>query len=763
MALGEKYRVHVDHQFGGDSRYVRIFAEGYSGGVTELTGTGTPAILDYPGSDNAIFDPVFGSELSVNIWNLTADQFIEFASAKSLDYFAILYNDSIPVIEWQGWLLPSEQEEPWNQAPYETELIFNCGLGLLKDYDYLDTDGTYFTDRATLKDINIVDILSKLYPATVTGITFPGLLNAVSILETTLTLNVTNNCLANIYLNRNKYINDDGTVWNCLDVLRDVLTIYGARINMGINGWWWLVRLRDYSLFYDSYNIPYQFYNAAGSLISSGTLAPADYSATITGPQARSTMVGWVDGSQRVRYERAFKEIRLKQFHGYTNIVKAGDFFTEDWVDFWTINDTATRVQGADGQTYQVSIGTAASYIQQNFFIEGRGTAPEQRVTFSFEAMCDHDNAYTTLVFALEMFRDTGVVAQYLVGVVGGTGATVPGWQVGSGFVFFTNDIDIPASGEWQNYELQIPYFPSDVDCWFRLKHMGTAGAGVINGVFYRNVKMFGNYEGDPPDKLRELNLTISDQNTDIMPPKEFNVGDITLEGNEGSFFNAALTLDAQGAVPTIVWYSTRRDGANRLRVGPIQPILDYVKDGYAIQNGTIRKRLSGKLVLDNYRWITLVISEDSVLYAFTKLTIDLKRGECDVSMLELPAVEAVGDSFVLGWTNDGANGFDTFASTADLITSIIHTTGTPAYADSDDAISYLGYQQFLIKLEGTVVTGDLQVVFVGSTYAMFSDYEVVANAPLTPGSSTPRLQAAIASITAVSNITISITRIYGH
>jgi len=131
--------------------------------------------------------------------------------------------------------------------------------------------------------------------------------------------------------------------------------------------------------------------------------------------------------------------------------------------------------------------------------------------------------------------------------------------------------------------------------------------------------------------------------------------------------------------------------------------------------------------------------------------------------MLELPAVEAVGDSFVLGWTNDGANGFDTFASTADLITSIIHTTGTPAYADSDDAISYLGYQQFLIKLEGTVVTGDLQVVFVGSTYAMFSDYEVVANAPLTPGSSTPRLQAAIASITAVSNITISITRIYGH
>ncbi len=249
MALGEKYRVHVDHQFGGDSRYVQIFKEGYSGGVSELTGTDIPAILDYPGSDNAIFDPVFGSELSVNILNLTADQFIEFRTAKSQDYFAILYNDDESKIEWQGWLIPSEQEEPWNQAPYETELIFNCGLGLLKDFDYLDTDGTYFTDRETLKDIIIVDILSKLYPASVTGITKPPLYNACSLLETTMSLVVNTSVLGTTIVNRNKYINDDGTVWNCLDVLRDIMTILGCRILMGWKGGWWVIRLRDYGLF----------------------------------------------------------------------------------------------------------------------------------------------------------------------------------------------------------------------------------------------------------------------------------------------------------------------------------------------------------------------------------------------------------------------------------------------------------------------------------------------------------------------------------
>jgi hypothetical protein len=547
MALAEKYRVHVDHQFGGDSRYVRIFAEGYSGGVTELTSTGVPVILDYPGSDNGVFDPIFGSELSVNIWNLTADQFIEFATAKNRDYAAVLYNDTVASIEWQGWLLPSEQEEPWNQAPYETELIFNCGLGMLVDYDYLDTDGTYYQGRDNIKDIIILDILSKIYPSTVSGISRPALINIISLLETTLALNVTNNCLADIYLNRDKYINEDGTVWNCLDVLKDILTIYGAQILMGVFGSWWLRRVRDYSIFYDSYDIPFQNYTAAGSVIGSGSITPAAYAKAMTGPQARSSMVGWVDGSQRVRYERAFKEIRLKQFHGYTNIVEAGDFFTEDWVDFWTVNGTVNREQGADGETYQASIVGAGSYIQQNFFIEDRGTSPEQRVTFSFEAMCDHDNAYTALAFTLEMFRDTGALAQYLVGAIGGTAPSFPVWQAGAGFVHFTNDIDIPASGEWQSYEIQVPYFPSDVDCWFRMRHMGTAGAGVINGVFYRNIKMFGNYEGEPPDKMRELDVTISDQSIDIMPPKEFNVGDITLDGNEGSFFNAALTTDSAG------------------------------------------------------------------------------------------------------------------------------------------------------------------------------------------------------------------------
>ena len=42
MALGEKYRIHVDHQFGGDSRYFQVFLEGYGGSVVELTGGAIP-------------------------------------------------------------------------------------------------------------------------------------------------------------------------------------------------------------------------------------------------------------------------------------------------------------------------------------------------------------------------------------------------------------------------------------------------------------------------------------------------------------------------------------------------------------------------------------------------------------------------------------------------------------------------------------------------------------------------------------------------
>jgi len=566
-------------------------------------------------------------------------------------------------------------------------------------------------------------------------------------------------------------VGEDGTVWNCLDVLRDILEIIGSRILMSENGWN-VIRIRDYAKFYDSYLIPKQTYDADGSLDSFDDMDGADYGVAFTGPQDRSTMVGWIDGTQRVRYERAYKSIDILQDYGYRSLLMLGNFNSENWEDFWGTGGAPVREQSGDNKDeYHINIGSsmATAYIQQiieNYDWTVGDTVP--RYILSFEAMVDYadTSSYTELFFNVRVFHDS-TTNYYLDGQIGGSAADDPAWQSASILnTLFTTDNDLPESKVWYKFELTLPAVPNglDGDTMYRFLEGTATGSGTLNSWNVRKCKLMFSYDLTPAAKDRDLALEISPENMEIMTEKTLGLGDVTVDNNEGILYFNSLSTDDTGETPTIEWRATRISGASRPGHGPIQPIADFVRDGHVIQHGEIRKRLSGRIVLDNRRWIMLSLTEDSVQYLFTRLTIDLKRGEADVSLLELPETGPMGDNLIEGWTNAGSGvGFDTFTSSGEDITSITHTTGLPAYADADDAISYKGYDQFFFKLEGAVETNELQVVFAGSTYMMNTDYEVVANAPLTPGSSTPRLQAAVNPITAVSDIVISIRRIYGH
>jgi hypothetical protein len=766
MALAHKYTVNIDHQFGGSSRYWKIYHEGYSGAVTELTGTGMPGVLDYPGSDSEAFDPIFGSEGEVRIWNLSADQFIEFATAKSRDYLVQLVNDSDSVIEWQGWLLPREVEEPWNQAPYETTLIFNCGLGLLSGYDFLDTDGSYFTGRATMIRV-ISDILSQLYPTTVASGLRPDIVNSNSLFRNGASLALTTGVLDQALLNRNKYLNEDGTVWNSLDVLRDIMMILTSRIQMSQNGWN-IIRIRDLAMFYDSYDIPTQTYDADGTYSGNGGFAVADYGKAMTGPQARSSMIGWIEGSQRVRYERAYQSIRIKQDYGYRSLLFMGKFNSENWEDFWITGGSPVREQSSDNENeYHINLGSASltKYIQQN--IEGlTWTAGDTipRFILSFEAMVDYadSSSYTLLRFAVRITYDGAppAVNYYLGGQIGGT-PDDPYWQAISPSVdfYFTTDNGLPVSKQWYRFELAIPAIGSgiDGDLLVRIWSGHATGSGTINSWNIKNCALMPTYDLTPPDKNRVIEELVSMDNLDIMPQLELGLGDVQVDNNEGQLFANSLSSDDTGESPTDLWYVTRRSGASRLRLGPIQPLADYLKDGYAIQHGAIRKRLSGRMVLDNHRWIMLSIIEDSIHYLFTRLTIDLKRGECDVSMLEIPEATEMGPNLIEGWTN---NDFDSFAATDDLITALT-STGSGKYADADDAISYNAYDRFRVTVDGTMTASGFRLAFGGYNLSISDGftYDVI---PSSAGSTTPRLSATVGTALSMTNVTITIKKIYG-
>jgi len=756
MAMGEKYRVYTDHQYGGDSRYVRIYKKDYTGSVTEPIGGETPARLEYPGADNDIFDPIYGSEITVSIVSLTSEQYIEFATAKNKEYLAQVYNVDQTLVEWQGWLIPQEYEEPYNQAPYETTLIFNCGLGLLIDIDFMDTDGSYYQGRQT-EILVLAAIMQKIYPSSLDTAFKPYFTTCIGLWEAGQSSSIGSNSLNQSYIDQEKYINDDGSVWNCLDVVKDILSSYGARISMGRSGRWWIMRIRDYHLFYDSYQIHYVDYTDLGAYSAYGAFTSSALMFTLTGIEDRSTMIGWIGGNQIVRHERAYKAVKITLNHFYTNILKAGDFMFSNWDDFWTTSGTVTRVQtGKDLNSYAVKIATA-SYIQQTFNIDGTGTSPYQILVLSFEAMVSHDEAYTTLAFSLQVTRDAPV-AQYLVGQIGGASPSVPGWQAGSGYLYFTNDDGLPSTDEWQSYELIIPYFPADASVVFTVGFVGTAGSGTVYGVYYRNIKLLGTYGGEPPDKTTILQTTISDDNINNLKDLELNLSDIILSGDEGIYFRGAKTIDSDGLTPTAVWNSYRYNSGSRTAIGPEMSLLEYIKSGMMDQYGVNRKRLNGDMNLNTTRWGVMALNIDSIIYIPTMASIDFKRGEVRLSMVQLPESEGIGENLILSWTNVT---FDSFSSTDEVITSL-SSTGSGKYADADDAISYYNNESFLITIAGTFTDYQFNLQFAGANSALYAGMATIVTTS-SASSSTPRLIQGVAGATTMTDVTITLQRVYGY
>lgn len=759
MALGEKYRVNIDHQFGGDSRYFSIYKEGYGGSVSELTAGQTPAIVEHPGSDNSVLDPVFGSEVEIQLISLTDEQFIEFATARNKEYMGKMYNDTSSQVEWQGWLYPAEYEESYNQPPYETSLIFNCGLGLLSNYDYLDTDGSYFTGRDT--EVNILtNILQKIYPTTLSTTHRPNIRIAMSLIETSMTTAMTSMAMSLAYIDQNKYINDDGTVWTCMEVMTEILESYQSRIMMSLLGWW-IWRIRDYSLLYTSYDMPYQLYNYNGTY---GGYGSVDYTSTmiqtITGPQARTTMVGWVEGTQRIRHERAYRLIQLVQDYLYGNMIQMGDFQSENWDQFWNTSGTPVRAPDPqDAEKYCIKI-TGIQDIDQTISYLDTTVVPDQRLVFSFEAMVEYPdtNTHTLYRFDIKFRYWRSATNYYLDGQIGGTADTAH-WVLTTLHTFyFTSESGAIPSGQWQRFSINIPKLPSDLDLEITMGNgLATGGSGSIDAVYYKNVKLFGTYDLEEMEKNNTIIQNISVDNILAMVDKQISIGDIDLDSNEGKYWKGAKTRDANGILPTVEWRSSRRNSTVRAYVGPPMTLAEYIVDSIMVQHGAIRRRLSGRMNWTDRSYAYHVVKVDGILYMPTQLAIDHKRGEVDVSMVEIPDIDGIGENLITGWTNDT---FFLWNSTGDLITaSVAIGAGEESNANS---ISYEADEKFLLEVEADTLTAlTMEVVFAGTTVAIVDGTSAIITAPGSAGSSAPLLESQVSNTT--NNLRITIKRAYGY
>ena len=183
-----------------------------------------------------------------------------------------------PVTVWQGHLLPEQFTEPYITGGFFVGFTATDGLARLKGYDLPEA---FYTDQKS-----VLEIIAKCLEYTGNAFTIfiaPAIVNAVEGLR-----------MDQLFLNGLSFI-DGIKKTNAYDILENILNSFGLKIFQW-KGDWYIIGLNRW----DSDNITFEWYTAAGAYISSRVIAREshpiyfDYSGEITLiPPFKSVSTTW--------------------------------------------------------------------------------------------------------------------------------------------------------------------------------------------------------------------------------------------------------------------------------------------------------------------------------------------------------------------------------------------------------------------------------------------------------------------------------------
>lgn len=163
---GVKYRVEFDDVIEGSNRHhkIDIFERGYDG-VLEEVNSGVEAVkVRYNGSagnPNLVIYPV---EMTLTLMSETPGKFSELFGPDDRKFKIIHQVDSEDF--FIGFIINEFYTEPYTHEPFEVTLTATCGLGEMKNYDFLDDNGNKF--KGDLRVMKIFADILKL-----TGLQLP--------------------------------------------------------------------------------------------------------------------------------------------------------------------------------------------------------------------------------------------------------------------------------------------------------------------------------------------------------------------------------------------------------------------------------------------------------------------------------------------------------------------------------------------------------------------------------------------------------------
>ena len=251
MALGKQFYSSFKSYNGWDY-YLEIWVEAYGGAATEISIGASGPVITYGTDEQDRFSPILSSklELPFMVTNTTQDAFIKNIreNFNEQDVYIHLYRASSSDYSsvaplWSGFVLMDLSASPDLFYPYPVTLTAVDGLSLLKEIDFAKsgTAGSYVgsdlyttTSRFTywIKEILLKSGASTTDDGSTQDYKFTTAINWFNSVMPTITQSTDpffqTKCATKMFFSKDA--NENFTVVNCYDVLKNLLKHWGARI-----------------------------------------------------------------------------------------------------------------------------------------------------------------------------------------------------------------------------------------------------------------------------------------------------------------------------------------------------------------------------------------------------------------------------------------------------------------------------------------------------------------------------------------------------
>lgn len=258
-----------------------------------------PLMLAVKATDETIESPIRGSELVLAMYCDTSYEFLTLCTADCFKYQMHHYFNSAYI--WKGYIVPGLYSEPHKPAEYPVNIHGSDALGILKKFDWLDTDKSFYTGKKEIFQI-IVDIL-KLTRLEL------GITDSSSIYETHIDSDQqTDSPLKQLYIDAEIFMTSETEVMNCYEVL-EMLCLRFHLIIRQYGGYFNIIQINSqkddyYRRFYNS-DGTYQTYDLYDPIVS---ITSSDAS--------RATFLGWVDEWATDTFLLGWRSFKIIQDYG---------------------------------------------------------------------------------------------------------------------------------------------------------------------------------------------------------------------------------------------------------------------------------------------------------------------------------------------------------------------------------------------------------------------------------------------------------------